>query len=493
MLQPNTLINQRYQIVHQVGQGGFGFVYEAIDTRLDKPVALKQTRFTDPQRRQTFEREARLLALLRHPRLPQVTDHFSDASGQFLVMEFIPGDDLGTLLDKRGGPFPLADVLQWADQLLDILEYLHSQRPPVLHYDIKPQNLKLARDGSLMLLDFGLAKTSESRASGFSDNYSPFEQIEGTGTDARADLYAVGATLYHLLVGTPPPSALTRSAAVYMSGSGKPDPLLPPHAQNRAIPPAVSAALVHALSIKPADRPASATELRALLQAATPPGQGPSADAARQGVSQPPFVGGTPTVLHTKGSKPPWVWIAVGALMVVLLGASFLIGRGAAPAVAPPSMAMVNPTTAVAPTVVRTVAPTVAPTVVPTLAPTLAPTVAPTVAPTLAPAATGKIDEIIAGAELFGALPNGQISCSICHNIAPGSGVLVGPSLSGIGATAATRVPRQTAEQYIRNSILTPSAYVVTGFTDGLMPQTFSTELTPQEVEDLVAYLLILP
>ena len=335
MLQPSTLINQRYQIVRQVGQGGFGFVYEAIDTRLDKPVALKQTRFTDPQRRQTFEREARLLALLRHARLPQVTDHFSDASGQFLVMEFIPGDDLGTLLHKRGGPFPLAQVLQWADQLLDILAYLHSRQPPVLHYDIKPQNLKLAQDGSLMLLDFGLAKTSESRASGFSDDYSPYEQIEGTDTDARSDLYAVGATLYHLLVGTPSPNALTRSGAVYMSG--KPDPLLPPHVRNQAIPPAVSAVLVQAMSIKPADRPASATELRAMLRAAAPTSVGSSADETRQAMYHPPD---PPTLLHTKAGKPPWVWIAAGAMVVVLLGTAFVAGRGAAPAVAPTSVAV---------------------------------------------------------------------------------------------------------------------------------------------------------
>ncbi len=101
MLQPGALINQRYQIVRQIGQGGFGFVYEAFDTRLDKSVALKQTRFTDTQRKETFEREAKLLAQLEHPRLPQVTDHFSDADGQFLVMEYIPGDDLATLLKQQ--------------------------------------------------------------------------------------------------------------------------------------------------------------------------------------------------------------------------------------------------------------------------------------------------------------------------------------------------------------------------------------------------------
>ena len=118
---------------------------------------------------------------------------------------------------------------------------------------------------------------------------------------------------------------------------------------------------------------------------------------------------------------------------------------------------------------------------------------APTTAAAAAASTSTGTGDATAGATLFGAIPNGQISCSICHNIAPGSGVLVGPSLSGIAATAATRVPGQSAEQYLRNSILTPSAFVVTGFTDGLMPQTFSAALTPQEVDNLVAYLLTLP
>ena len=131
MLQPGALINQRYQIVRQVGQGGMGAVYEAIDTRLGHHVALKQTLISDPQYVHAFEREARLLAHLKHAHLPRVTDHFSDADGQFLVMDFILGEDLAALFHQHGGPFPLAQVLTWADQLLDALTYLHSQNPPV--------------------------------------------------------------------------------------------------------------------------------------------------------------------------------------------------------------------------------------------------------------------------------------------------------------------------------------------------------------------------
>src|SRR5439155_25305885 len=105
-------------------------------------VALKETLFSDPLLRRAFEREARLLANLRHSALPRVTDHFAEGDGEFLVMEFIEGDDLDALLKKNGGAFLLADVLQWSDQLLDVLDYLHSQKRPIIHRDIKPQNLK---------------------------------------------------------------------------------------------------------------------------------------------------------------------------------------------------------------------------------------------------------------------------------------------------------------------------------------------------------------
>ncbi|MEI6181659.1 MAG: protein kinase, partial [Chloroflexales bacterium] len=401
MLQPGALINQRYQIVRQVGQGGFGFVYEARDIRLAKTVALKQTRFTDAQRKQAFEREAQLLAQLKHTGLPPVTDHFSDTDGQFLVMEFIPGDDLATKLQQRGGPFPLAQVLQWADQLLEILAYLHNYQPPVCHYDIKPGNLKLAPDGSLMLLDFGLAKSSDSRASGFSDDYSPHEQFAGTGTDARSDLYAAGATLYHLLVGTPPPNAPTRSIAVHQNG--KPDPLRPPHVANSAIPSAVSAALVYALAIRPDDRPASATVLRALLAPslaealaglaptqAIPPPQG---SAPRQAPLHPPVAVGTPTIAvrpPPATPKAPSFLLWLGTLLVVVLVGAFLLGGLLTNRSAPPPTSAPVATTVAGVVPPTTVPSTVAPTAVPsTIAPTaVSPTVAPTaVSPTVAPTA----------------------------------------------------------------------------------------------------------
>ena len=143
MLTPETVLQGRYRIVRQLGQGGMGAVYEAVDQRLDTTVALKETLFADERLRKQFEREARLLARLHHPALPRVSDHFSEDDGQFLVMQFIPGDDLSEMMTRKRGPFPANQVLTWADQLLDALDYLHTQDPQIVHRDIKPQNLKL--------------------------------------------------------------------------------------------------------------------------------------------------------------------------------------------------------------------------------------------------------------------------------------------------------------------------------------------------------------
>src|SRR6201991_1331651 len=208
-----------------------GAVYEAIDHRLDTIVALKETLFTVEKLSKQFEREARLLARMHHPALPRVSDHFSEGEGQFLVMQFIPGDDLSEMMAQKRGPFPPDQVLTWADQLLDALDYLHTQDPQIVHRDIKPQNLKLTARGQIILLDFGLAKgqagdvsraTTAASIFGYTPNYAPLEQIQGLGTDARSDLYSVAATLYHLITGVKPPDALTRAAAIV---NGQPDPL----------------------------------------------------------------------------------------------------------------------------------------------------------------------------------------------------------------------------------------------------------------------------
>ena len=158
ILKPETVVQGRYQVVGPIGRGGMGTVYEAIDLRLKRRVALKQMAGTGDSVSRAFEREAQLLASLDHRMLPDVSDYFVDPAGQFLVMEFIPGPDLATLLGQREAPFPVEQVLRWGDQLLDVLHYLHTRVPPVIHRDIKPQNLKLKSGDEIMLLDFGLAK-----------------------------------------------------------------------------------------------------------------------------------------------------------------------------------------------------------------------------------------------------------------------------------------------------------------------------------------------
>src|SRR3712207_5185279 len=188
-------------------------------------------------------------------------------------MEYVEGADLGELLKARGGWFPPADVLAWADELLDALEYLHGQEPPVVHRDIKPQNIKRTEQGRMVLLDFGLAKGAPARASatatssvlGYSPHYAPLEQVQGTGTDTRSDLYSLGATLYHLLTGEPPVDALTRAAAVV---NNEADPLRPAHALQPHVPVSVSRVLRRALSQRAALRPQTAAEMREMLRQA---------------------------------------------------------------------------------------------------------------------------------------------------------------------------------------------------------------------------------
>src|SRR2546423_2829757 len=122
MLSPETILQGRYRVVRQLGQGGMGAVYEAIDQRLDTVVALKETLFTDERLRKQFEREARLLARLHHQALPRVSDHFSESEGQFLVMQYIPREALFEMQSRRHGGFPQDEVLRWADQLCDSLD-----------------------------------------------------------------------------------------------------------------------------------------------------------------------------------------------------------------------------------------------------------------------------------------------------------------------------------------------------------------------------------
>jgi serine/threonine protein kinase len=271
MIETGKVLQQRYRIDKQIGQGGMGAVYIATDERFGSTVAIKQTLLMDDNYRKAIEREARLLNSLKHVALPRVSDHFLEENGQFLVMEYIPGEDLSHMIES-GTVFEIDRVLKWADQLLDALEYLHNQSIPVIHRDIKPQNLKLTASDQIILLDFGLAKGNPTDAGhqtaaksifGYSRNYASLEQIQGTGTDPRSDLYSLAATMYHLLTGVPPEDALTRAMAVL---SGKPDPLQPANSIRPAIPRGVAAVLQKCLALNADDRPSSAAEMREALR-----------------------------------------------------------------------------------------------------------------------------------------------------------------------------------------------------------------------------------
>ncbi|HEV8588760.1 MAG TPA: serine/threonine-protein kinase [Pyrinomonadaceae bacterium] len=270
-LTADTVLQGRYRVTRRLGKGGMGAVYEAIDLRLDVTVAIKEAFSTDARLRKQFEHEARLLAQLHHSALPRVTDYFAEGERVFLVMQFIAGDDLGEIIAKQPGPLPRNTVIAWADQLLDALIYVHTRERQIIHRDIKPHNLKLTTAGTIALLDFGLAKTdsdtttlnSSSSVFGFTRRYSPPEQMQDEGTTPQSDIYALGATLYHLLTGVKPPDALERARAIAKSEE---DPLRPANEIHSAVGPEVSAMLLRAMELDPGRRYKDANEFREALR-----------------------------------------------------------------------------------------------------------------------------------------------------------------------------------------------------------------------------------
>jgi serine/threonine protein kinase len=345
MLASGLVLQSRYRVIKQLGQGGMGAVYEAVDERLDTTVALKETLFSDERLRRQFEREARLLARMHHPALPRVSDHFGEGDGQFLVMQYIAGDDLAQMMTDKRGSFPPDQVLTWGDQLLDALDYLHTQDPQIIHRDIKPQNLKLTGRGQIILLDFGLAKGQAGEISrapttasifGYTPNYAPLEQIQGLGTDPRSDIYALAATLYHLMTAVKPPDALSRAAAIV---NGQDDPLQPANEINSRVGQDVARVLARAMSQNREQRFASAAEMRSALkgsaevatltskaEAATvlfdEPAKTVSAKTAGTAQVSPVSPGET-TVVHQPSPRrriAPW---AIGVAAVVLIGIGF--------------------------------------------------------------------------------------------------------------------------------------------------------------------------
>lgn len=262
-LERGKLLNKRYRIVEILGQGGMGSVYRAIDENLGVDVAVKENLFTTDEYARQFRREATLLASLRHPNLPRVTDHFEiENRGQYLIMDYIEGEDLRERMD-RDGILQEDEVAIVGIAICDALTYLHTRRPQVVHRDIKPGNVKIAPDGRIFLVDFGLAKVvqgSQATTTGaraMTPGYSPPEQYGTARTDHRSDIYSLGATLYAALCGVLPEDGLARA----MDQAE----LTPVRKQNPKVSRRMGVILEKALTIQPDARYQSAEEFKQAL------------------------------------------------------------------------------------------------------------------------------------------------------------------------------------------------------------------------------------
>lgn len=281
---PGTLLHQRYFIDHKLAQGGHSAVYLARDTvEGGLTVALKEMRETQQtsEERDTainsFMREERMLAALRHPALARVHDIFVEDGHHYLVMEYVPGFTLEDEMMALQHPIEWTRVVSWGIALCDVLAYLHHQQPPIVYRDLKPPNVMLTPDGQLKLIDFGIARWFYSAKSRDTtqlgtDGYAPPEQYAGR-SEPRSDLYALGASLYHLMTGRVPESAPQR-----MNGQ----PLTAIRAHVPAAPESVERVVQQAMSLAPADRFVSADKMREALEAILhPDGAGSSSGRHR--------------------------------------------------------------------------------------------------------------------------------------------------------------------------------------------------------------------
>ncbi len=384
MLTPGHILQSRYRIEGLLGQGGMGAVYKAWDSRLQVHVAVKEMvpqPGLDPQTlarlRQQFQQEATVLARLSHPNLVRVGDFFEEGGNAYLVMEFVEGQSLADLIAARG-PLPEAQVLAWADQLLDALAYCHSRG--IIHRDIKPQNILLRTDGRVVLVDFGLVKLWDPRdprtqtvvrAMG-TPEYAPPEQYGVAGhTDPRSDLYSLGATLYHALTGQTPPSATDRIV--------HPAALSPLRQLAPQVSPSTEAAILQAMALQPDARFGSAAEMRAALQ-----GRAPSPAVA----PYQPTPQTVPAAISSTAAPPrlsPWIWVGAGAGMLLLAGLCCLVLALSRTASTGGLLLLVRATPTAPPTSTRppTLTPTQPPTATPL--PTRNPTPTPIPTPTSTP------------------------------------------------------------------------------------------------------------
>ncbi len=267
LLGANTVLSGRYCVLRVLGCGGMGAVYLANDLRIPgRQVAVKENLSALAQAQEQFQAEVGMMATLRHSNLPVVSDQFASGGRQYMVMDFIPGDTLEDCLARRG-PLPAPEVILLVNQLLDVLGYLHGRG--IVHRDVKPGNVKLTPEGRPILVDFGIAKIvapgqiTKTWARGMgSPGFAPIEQY-GTGTDARSDIYSLGAVAYYLLSGHAPPAAPDLVAGT---------PLVPLTSLRGDVPLHLQQVVFTAMALSPTQRYQSAADMqRALLSPVTAP------------------------------------------------------------------------------------------------------------------------------------------------------------------------------------------------------------------------------
>ena len=285
-LAAGTLLDNRYEVIRPLGEGGMGAAYLVEHRVLGQQLVAKATTRHEKVHRKQFEQEARMLANLEHPNLPRVTDFFVHEKQPYLIMQYVDGSTLDRLKEGRSAPFEVDQVLRWANDLLDALDYLHSQEPPIIHRDIKPPNVCIKPDGRAVLLDFGIARrldrtSTHVGAQAHSAFYSPIEQYlserdsayeivrhyfeelraAGIHTGPYSDIYSLGATLYFALTLLEPADPCWR---IIEEG------LTPIQKRNREVPEFLAAAIERALILDPRERCQTAAEMRQLLQPVRP-------------------------------------------------------------------------------------------------------------------------------------------------------------------------------------------------------------------------------
>jgi serine/threonine protein kinase len=398
-LNEGDILRGRYRIDTILGRGGMGTVYKAWDLNLNIPVAIKENLDTSPEAQKQFNREAVLLATLAHPSLPRVTDYFLiPDQGQYLIMDFVQGEDLASML-ARLGRLPEPQVLGWIGQIIDALAYLHSLPSPIIHRDVKPGNIKIRPDGRAVLVDFGIAKIYDANlattigAKAISPGYSPPEQYGGGETDVRSDIYALGATLYHLLTGKAPPESVQRVVSQ--------DSMPPPRQINEEISPAVEDTIMKSVEIPTTRRFQNIEEMRAALHkspdvenlVAPPrrasatdvraPNQSPTEDLSGAETQTEPLA---ETPIGPEKKFPIWIFIAAGVLFACLLlsvGGFYVAYRMTGKAEPTAQAAAASPTQ-----IEASHAPTASPSRSPTDTPQTSPSPEPTLQVTSAPASS---------------------------------------------------------------------------------------------------------